>query len=207
MLRNLHQLLGARVRALFVALLLAAGLSGAVLAQDVLVMNEARILRESAVGQHIASRIEAIGGEVNAELAPIRQNIQTESEALNAETSSLTEEAIQQRPDIMQRFQALQAQAQQFEQLRELRQQELSVTERRALAPVMQQLQTILQEIVSERGANLLLERANVVYASESIDITPAAIERLNQRITTTPVNRVRLSVNEAGEVQVTEEQ
>lgn len=207
MLRTLRQHLGTRARAAFIALLLATGLSGIAQAQDVLVMNEARILRESAVGQHIASRIEAIGTEINAELGPIRQQIQTESEALNAETSSLTEEAIQQRPDLMQRFQALQAQAQQFEQLRELRQQELSVTERRALAPVMQALQGILQEIVNERGASLLLDRSNVVYAADSIDISASAIDRLNQRLATTPVNRVRLSVNEAGEVQITEDQ
>lgn len=207
MLRILRQHMGARVRALFVALLLATGLTGLAQAQDVLVMNEARILRESSVGQHIASRIETIGNEINAELAPIRQQIQAESEALNAETSSLTEEAIQQRPDLMQRFQALQAQAQQFEQLRELRQQEISVTERRALAPVMQALQSILQDIVNERGATVLLDRSNVVYAADSIDISASAIDRLNQRMSTTPVNRVRLSVNEAGEVQITEDQ
>lgn len=207
MLRTLPDNLGARVRVLFAALILAAGLSGVAKAQDVLVMNEARILTESAVGQHITSRIEAIGAEINAELNPIREEIRTESEALNAETASLTEEAIQQRPDLMQRFQALQARAQQFEQLRQLRQQELQVTERRAFAPVVQALQSILQEIVTERGASVLIDRSDVVYAADRVDITATAIDRLNQRMTTTPVNRVRLSVNEAGEVQISEDE
>lgn len=207
MLPTIIRIARARFGTLLASLALVFGAAGAAQAQDVLVMNEQRIIAQSAVGQHIAQRIEAIGNEINAELAPIRQQIQTESEALNTETASLTEEAVQQRPDLVQRFQALQAQAQQFEQLRQLRQQELQVTQRRAMVPVMEALQEILQNIVTERNADILLDRSNVVFANESVDISASAIERLNQRLTTTPVNRVRLSVNEQGEVQITEDQ
>lgn len=207
MLPNIIRSIGARMSVLLASLALTLGAVGVAQAQDVLVMNEQRILAQSAVGQHIAQRVEQIGNEISAELAPMREQIQSESEALNAETASLTEEAMQQRPDLVQRFQTLQAQAQQFEQVRQLRQQELQVTQRRAMAPVMEVLQTILQEIIAERNASILLERSNVVFANENVDISASAIERLNQRITTTPVNRVRLSLNDAGEVQVTEDQ
>jgi len=204
MLRTLTKI--TRPRALITALALAFGLTGLAHAQDVLVMNEQRILSESQVGQHIAGRIEQISQEVSAELAPMRESVQQESEALNTETSSLTQEAIQQRPDLVQRYQALQGQAQQFEQVRQLRQRELQATQQRAMQPVMQALETILQQIVNERGAQVLLDRSQVVYASDAIDISATAIDRLNQRMTTTPVNRVRLSVNEQGEVQVSED-
>lgn len=75
------------------------------------------------------------------------------------------------------------------------------------MVPVMEALEEILQEIVNERGADILIDRANLVFATEAVDISDAAIQRLNSRMTTTPVNRVRLSVNEAGEVQMTEDQ
>ena len=86
------------LRMLSAALVLSIGFSAASFAQSVLVMNEQRILRESAVGQHIAARLEAIGAEIQAELQPQQAAIQSESEALNAELSALSEDAIRQRP-------------------------------------------------------------------------------------------------------------
>lgn len=193
MQRHIIARLGAPVRAVAAALALAVGFAAIAQAQQVLVMSEERILRESAVGQHIASELQRIGQEIQGELAPLGQSIQQENEALTAETSALSEEAIRQRPDLVSRLQTLQQDAQQFELRRRQAQQEIVATERAAMQPVLETLQGVLQEIVQERGAVLLLDRASVVYAGESIDISASAIERLNQRMTTTPVNRVRV--------------
>ena len=192
MQRHIIARLGAPVRAVAAALALAVGFAALAQAQQVLVMSEERILRESVVGQHIAGELQRIGQEIQAELAPLGQSIQQENEALSTETSALSEDAIRQRPDLVSRLQSLQQDAQQFEARRRQAQQELVATERAAMRPVLETLQGVLQEIVQERGAAVLLDRSNVVYASDSIDITPAAIEALNARITTTPVNRVR---------------
>ncbi|MEO1040351.1 MAG: OmpH family outer membrane protein [Pseudomonadota bacterium] len=173
-------------------LVIALGVSGASAAQSVLVMNEERILRESAVGQHIASRLEVIGAEIQSELEALGAPIEQENERLNAEVSVLSEEAIQQRPDLIQRVQTLQQQAANFEQIRRLRTQELVATERQAMQPVLVILQNVLQEIVNERGADVLLDRSQAVFVSERVDISNTVIERMNQRLTTTPVNRVR---------------
>ncbi len=181
------------VRMLAAALTFALGFSSVSLAQSVLVMNEQRILRESTVGQHITSRLEAIGDEIQTELEPQQAAIQAESEALNAETAPLSEEALRQRPDLIARLQTLQREAAQFEQLRRLRTQELAATEQQAMRPVLLLLQEVLQEIVTERNADVLIDRSAVVFASESVDISTIAIERLNASITTTPVNRVRI--------------
>ena len=59
-------------------------------------------------------------------------------------------------------------------------------------------LQNILQEIVDERGAALLIDRSTVVFAADSIDISDQAIARLNEVMPTTPVNRVRLPQQQA---------
>lgn len=181
-----------RLRAVFAGLALALGAMGAANAQTILVINEETILTESQVGRHIASQLETIGREIQTELEQAAAPINQENEALQAETSALSQDAIQQRPDLIQRIQALQQNAQQLERLRRLRQQELVATERQALQPVVQTLQTVLQEVVSERNASILLDQSQVVYASESIDVTQTVIERLNQRIQTTPVTRVR---------------
>ncbi len=174
------------------AFLLALGLSSLAQAQQILVMNEARILRESAVGIHIANELERIGTQMQAELAPLATQVQQENEALTSETSVLSEEAIRQRPDLLTRLQALQTDAAAFEQRRQIAAAELQATERAAMQPVLAALQNVLQEIVEERQAILLLERAQVVFAAETIDVTDAAIARMNEVIPTTPVNRVR---------------
>lgn len=181
-----------RLRAVFAGLALALGAMGAANAQTILVINEETILTESQVGRHIASQLETIGREIQTELEQAAAPINQENEALQAETSALSQDAIQQRPDLIQRIQALQQNAQQLERLRRVRQQELVATERQALQPVVQTLQTVLQEVVSERNASILLDQSQVVYASESIDVTQTVIERLNQRMQTTPVTRVR---------------
>jgi outer membrane protein len=203
MQRHIIAHLGAPVRAVAAALALALGFAALAQAQQVLVMSEDRILRESAVGQHIASELQRIGQEIQAELEPLGTSIQQENEALTAETSALSEDAIRQRPDLVERLQTLQRDAQQFELRRRQAQQELVATERAAMQPVLETLQGVLREIVEERGGAVLLDRSAVVYANESVDITPSAIERLNQRITTTPVNRVRVpQQGQAGQAQ-----
>lgn len=193
MQRNFIARLSAPVRAITAAVALAIGFAALAQAQQVLVMSEERILRESAVGQHIATELQRVGQEIQGELQPLGQSIQQENEALTAETSALSEDAIRQRPDLVSRLQTLQQDAQRFEVARRQAQQDLVATERAAMQPVLETLQVVLREIVEERGGAVLLDRSAVVYANESIDITPSAIERLNQRLTTTPVNRVRV--------------
>ncbi|WP_375548994.1 OmpH family outer membrane protein [Oceanicaulis alexandrii] len=190
------------LRMLAAALALTIGFSAASFAQGVLVMNEQRILRESAVGQHIASRLEAIGQEIQAELGPQQTAIQAESEALNAELSALSEDAIRQRPDLAARYESLQRDAATFEQTRRIRAQELQATEQQAMRPVLTILQEVLQEIFDERNGSVLIDRSVVVYAADSVDISQSAIERLNQRISTTPVNRVRVPTQPAQQQQ-----
>ncbi len=185
------------------AFMLVIGLSSLAQAQQtILVINEERIIRESAVGQHIATEMERIGNEIAAELAPLGTTIRTENEAITAETSALSEEALMARPDLIQRIEALQSDAQQFEVRRQIAQAEIQATQRAAMQPVMAALQNVLQELVDARGADLLLDRSQVVYAAEGIDVSDAAIARLNEVISTTPVNRVRVPQQQAAAAQ-----
>lgn len=179
---------------LFLLPVLLVGLAAPALAQqNIAVINETRVLRESVVGQHIRTRLEAIGAEVRAELTAIGQPIQQQTEQLNVETASMTPQAIQQRPDLMQRIEVLNAQAQQFELERRRREQELAQTERQAMQPVYEALNPILEEVVASRNIDILVDRANLVFASPAVDISEPVIALLNARLTTVPVNRVRL--------------
>lgn len=173
-----------------------AGVAAPGLAQQpsIAVLNEERVLRESSAGQHIQARMQQIAQEIDAELTAMGQPIQQETERLNAETASMTPQAVQQRPDLMQRIEALNQQAQQFELARRARQQELVQTERQAMRPIYDALGPILETVVEERGIDILVDRANLVFASPEVDISDDVIARLNQQVPTVTVTRVRVS-------------
>ncbi|WP_421791532.1 OmpH family outer membrane protein [Hyphobacterium sp.] len=166
--------------------------------QVTVVINEERILVESAVGQHIAGRIQTISEEIQAELIALRAPIDAEAERLNAETAGLTQEAIQQRPDLMQRIQTVSQQAQQFEATRQRYANELVATERAAMRPVLESLQTVLQQVVEARQADIVIDRSALVYSSQAVDASQDVIDRLNAVLPTVPVNRVRLPADGA---------
>jgi|GEM_PF-724308 outer membrane protein len=190
------------VRAIAAALVLATGFAACAQAQQILVMSEERILTQSAVGQHIAAQILRIRDEGSVALEATSTRLTQESEALNAETSALSEAALQQREDLQQRYQTMANESVELEVERAVLRQELIATQNAAMEPVLTALQDVLQEIVDERGAAVLIDRAQVVFASESASISQDAINRLNARLSTTPVSRVRMNDEQRGAVR-----
>ena len=171
-------------------------------AQQVLTLNRERVLTESAVGKHIATRIEAIGAQIDQELAAQRAPIEQEGQRLNAETQALTSESLQQRPDLMQRIQDLQTQGQEFQRAQQKAIRELQATEAQALRPVGEALQPIISSVAEERGALVVLNQGNVVYSANSTDVTADVIRRLDAQLTTVDVTRVRLPEQQAAQAQ-----
>ena len=58
---------------------------------------------------------------------------------------------------------------------------------------VNESLATILEAIVAERNADVILDRSLVIYGGKSTDITETVISRLNSKIRTVSVVRERL--------------
>lgn len=189
------------LKSLLLLPVLVIGIAAPAMAQaNISVLNEERVLRESAAGQHIAARMQEIAQEIDSELQALSQPIQQETERLNAETASMTQQAIQERPDLMSRITTLNQQAQQFEVLRRARQQEIVQTERQAMRPVYEALGPILEEVVAAQGIDILVDRSNLVFAAPEIDISADVIALLNSRLPTVPVTRVRLPQDGSGQ-------
>ena len=173
-----------------------AGLAAPAFAQTkVGVINQQRVLAQSVVGQHIATRLGAIQQEMAAELSAMNLLIQQETERLSAETAIMTPEQVQSRPDLVSRIQTLNRSIQEYEAARRVREQEFTYTERQAMRPV-EALQPILEEIFQENQLDILVDRANIVFASPDVDVSAAVIERLNAQLPSVSVNRVRLPQN-----------
>jgi outer membrane protein len=174
-------------------------LAGPAMAQTkVIVIDRDRILAQSEVGQHVAERLTTIEAEMAAELQAIGAPLAQERDALNAETASMTPAAVQARPDLMQRIEALNANAAAFEQARRIRAEELERTRVQALRPVGEALDGIVQQLVADEAPDLLLDRSVLYYASDNVDMSATLIAQLNAQLPTVPVNRVRVSVDPA---------
>jgi len=187
------------LKKLLILPVLLAGFAAPTLAQTkVGVINEQRVIQESVVGQHIATRLNEIRQEITAELSAMNVPIQQATEQLNAETAIMTQEQVTQRPDLVQRFQVLNQQIQQFEVARRVREQEFQYTERQAMVPVLEALQPILAEVVELHQLDILIDRSNLVFSNQSVDVSADVISRLDQNLPSVPVNRVRMPADAA---------
>jgi len=49
-----------------------------------------------------------------------------------------------------------------------------------------------MQAVMTERNEVIMLDQSVTIMTANSVDVTDVVLERLNARVTTTPVNRVR---------------
>jgi outer membrane protein len=137
-------------------------------------------LYNSAVGKSTAERLKQLLAAVQAELTPEANDLQTEQHALQAMTQ-------EQRQASVQRIQAFQAKAQDFERKQELRAKELEATNNKQFGIIRSRIQPILNQVATERGCGMLFERAQLYWANPSMDITETVVQRLNGQLTALP--------------------
>jgi Skp family chaperone for outer membrane proteins len=147
-------------------------------APKVLVINRQAILQSSKVGQDIARQAQAYAAQAKADMDAQGKALQTEGQALQQQIAILAPDVKQKKIDAFQAKEAgLQAQAQK-------RESEIQGGLLAAQTSVENVLGPILQSIMVQRGANLILDKNAVVFASTgAFDITQTAIDQLNQKM------------------------
>ncbi len=142
-----------------------------------------RLLAQSTVGQSVQTRMEALAGEVQGELAPYGTTIQTEISALQQGGQAAD-------PDGARRT-ALQQRVQEAQTLEQTRQDELRYTlgEQRRL--ISAAVEPILVAVYQERGCGILIDRESVFIMNPAMDVTDTVIQRLNTALPTLTFNRL----------------
>ena len=163
-----------------------------------IVIDQAKIMRDSRAGKDIQTKMQSIESSIERELKPTADALNTEGRAIEAKTKNMT-------PDAMRADAALKAQvtnyarkAQEFNIKRQIAAQELQLTERKAWGDFFTKLRPILQEVVTERGAQVMFDRASVTYADPSIDATALVISKMDSRVPTISVIRQRMPTQPA---------
>ena len=172
----------------------AAALSATAMAQStILVVDQSRVIRESTVGKHIATQLKSIGTSMESELKAKASPIESERDRLVNELKNMDQNALKSRPDLQKRAQDLVQKGQSTQVEAQYLQRELQITEAKAMKQVNERVAKILEKIVAERGADIILDRSLVIYGGKTADITETVLSRLNSEMRTVSVNRERL--------------
>ncbi|MEH6522727.1 OmpH family outer membrane protein [Sulfitobacter sp.] len=165
-------------------LLLALLLAAPVAAQDIsppttpiLTIDSERLFLNSDFGRRVAREIESVGNELATENRQIEAELAQEEQDLTDRRASMSPEEFRPLADAFdERVQETrQTQAAKSRNLNQLLDKEREIF-LNAAGPV-------LQELMVEVGATVVLERRTVFISSNSSDITSAAIERLNEKL------------------------
>ena len=172
----------------------AAAFAGTSFAQStILVVDTQKVLKDSIVGQHIARQLETIYTSAGSEIKAKRSPLESKAKSLQAQVKTKSSvEALRSDTALQAQAKSLQVDQQKLQVEEYYTQQELKITEAKALSQVSKRLQTIINQIAQERNADVVLEKASVIYGGPA-DVTDVVISRLNSQMTTVPVTRERL--------------
>lgn len=151
----------------------------------ILFLDRGTVLRQSAVGKGMYAQVEALAKKMETDFAPENKKLQADVQALQSQAAVLSPEVRQQKvKDLEARRQAFQKKVQDRQAAIQAGLANSRTTVEKALGP-------ILEKIMLERSANLLLDRGLVVLGATDLDITQTVIGRLNTalpKVTVTPV-------------------
>ncbi len=148
----------------------------------ILVVDRGEVLRRSAVGQSIMKQVQALATKAEQNLKARDTALRSEGQQLQQQLAILSAAV---KAAKIKAFELKQAALQRDVQnqqgmiqggLNAAREQAL-----RALGP-------ILQKIVVERGANMMIDRNAIVVSANGFDVTDLAVTRLNQAMPTVTV-------------------
>lgn len=150
----------------------------------ILFVDRGAIVRNSAVGKDMFKQVEALAKKMETDYKPENDKLQSDIQALQAQFQVLAPDAREaKRKELEGRRQAFQKKIQD-------RQGEIQNGMNKARQTLESTLGPILEQMMVERGANLLLDRGMVVLGSVDLDVTQVAIQRLDRalpKITVTP--------------------
>jgi outer membrane protein len=150
----------------------------------IVVIDKAAIMQFSKVGQDIAKQMQTYATQAKADLS-------AQGKALQAEGRNLQQQVAILAPDVKQkRLDAFRAKEEALQGAAQRKDEQLKTGFGQARAAMEQALGPILQQLVKERGANLVLDKQAVVFSTQNaFDVTAEVINRLNQKLPSFKVN------------------
>jgi Skp family chaperone for outer membrane proteins len=158
----------------------------------VLVVDTSRVYVESQVGQHIERQITTMAETSRTQLEAQGAPLQTSGRTLMTQIDGKSREQIAADAALVSQLQMQQRGEQQLQQDAAVAQREIQSAKIKAVQLVDAKVSAIIRTIVTERNADIVIDRANVIYGAPA-DITDTVLSRLNSQMQTVPVTRETL--------------
>jgi outer membrane protein len=165
----------------------AAGAASAVQTPRIIVIDRQQLLQRSAAGKDIFTQTQTLSKQLETQLRTEETQLQTEAVQLQQQMAIMAADLrAQKEKDFTAKQQAFQTRVQQ-------RQAQIQASFNQAAREVEMALDPILQAIMRERNANMVLDRSAVIVATSDIDVTPVALQRLDRALPRVKVDLVPL--------------
>jgi outer membrane protein len=151
----------------------------------IVVLDRRAIMSFTKAGQDVAKQMQAYSNQAKNDLAARGRALQTEGRNLQQQVAILA-------PDLKaKKLAEFQAREQALQNEVQRKDEQMRTAFAVAQQTMEQKLGPILQQIVKERGANLVIDKQAVVFAPQAggFDITGDCIKRLDQQMPSLKVN------------------
>jgi Skp family chaperone for outer membrane proteins len=146
-------------------------------APRIVVIDRQQLLQRSAAGKDIFTQTQTLSKQLETQLRTEETQLQNEAVQLQQQMAILGADVrAQKEKDFTAKQQAFQGRVQQ-------RQAQIQASFNQAARQVEVALDPILQSIMKERGANMVLDRSAVIVATTDVDVTPLALQRLDRAL------------------------
>ena len=145
--------------------------------EDVLTVDRQYVISQSKAGKSLAKQSESLNKVLIDQRDSFIENIETENKKLEEDKTLLAPELFQER---LQKLQG-EAEAKQLEL--QTRGQKVQEALQRSLVTIQSVMNPILQELVNEEGAMILLDKQTIIFGDPKLDISAEVVKRLNKRL------------------------
>lgn len=168
--------------------------SGAPPAPLIIIVDFQRILQESKAGKAIQSQIQQRVATYQKSFSDLEKELGSQQQELSRQQSILSQDVFSTRARELER---------RFNELREREQQAntaLGQSRDKALLKIQDATKSIIDGVMKERGANLVLNRAAVLLiANARFDVTDEVLKHLDEKLPTMTVTFVEPGQGVAG--------
>ena len=165
------------LRAILILLLLALPAAAQQTSPPVLIIDSERLFVETIYGRRISQDLAAQAAELQAENDRIVETLTQEERSLTIRRPEMSVEEFRTESE------AFDAKVQDVRRVRDAKNVELQVANAEARARFEERVQSIVANIMLERGAALVMEQRNVVLSVRAANITDDAIVRIDAEL------------------------
>lgn len=159
-----------------------------------------RVVSESVAGRDMATKLQQIQTQVNAEiqaLAPEQQALQQEQQRLTRLRGNRTDEQVRNDPAMAPQFQQFAQRARQLEVRVATLRGDVECSQAVALQDFRTVVTPVAQSVMTTRGASAIVDAGSTFFIAPENDITTAVIQQLDQNPATRVANVARHPVAE----------